>query len=508
MRERIFLAAAALIAFGASLGASFHFDDYAIFQDPALTSSSGWREVWRPIQTRPLTYFTFWLNYQLGGRNPVGYHAVNLVLHVAAVLLLFDVLARLIPRRAALIATALFAVHPIQTEPVVYIFARGTPLNTLLCLMSLRSWITGRRWIAVGWFAAALLAKEECVAFPVFLFLLHLSISRNTPELRPIAVMLLLSILAGVRVLIALAALDGAGIHSVIHAGIDADIYAGISPSRYLWTQGTVILRYFRLLLVPWGFTVDPDIAVPGVWLGALAWSAIICVAIVAARRFARAREGFWLLAGIVLLLPSSSIFPVPDLAADRRMYLPLIAFAPAFGLLVRDWKPAPLVAIIVVLVALSFERTQIWLTERSLWTEAVDRAPRKIRPKIQLSRAAGGDEALQLLQQAKSLAPDDPRVAAELGKTLLSANRPQDALSEFGRSLALDPRNSQAFNNRGVALEILHQDAAARADFERALKLDPCSFDARYNLLTLGTRTLEPGECRYTTEQRELLSR
>jgi Flp pilus assembly protein TadD len=124
------------------------------------------------------------------------------------------------------------------------------------------------------------------------------------------------------------------------------------------------------------------------------------------------------------------------------------------------------------------------------------------------LSRAAGADEALQLLQQAKLLAPDDPRVAAELGKALLSANRPQDALSEFGRSLALDPRNPQAFNNRGVALETLHQDAAARADFERALKLDPCSFDARYNLLTLGVRTLEPVGCHYTPEQRELLSR
>lgn len=496
LRERIFLTAAALIAFGASIGGSFHFDDYAIFEDPVLTSPSGWWEVWRPIQSRPLTYFTFWLNYQLGGRNPAGYHAVNLALHVAVVLLLFDVLARLIPRRAAVIAAFLFAIHPIQAEPVVYIYARGTPLNTLFCLLSLRNWVTGRRWIAVAWFAVALLAKEECVAFPLFLFLLYLSISRNAAELRPITVMLLLSVLAGVRVLVATASVEGAGIN------------AGISPGRYLWTQGVVILRYFRLLLMPWGFTADPDIQIPGVWLGALGWLVIIGLAAASLRAFARAREGFWFIAGMVLLLPSSSVFPVTDLAADRRMYLPLIAFAPAAGLLVRNWKPAPLAGIAAALMVLSFERTQVWMSERSLWTEAVIRAPRKIRPRIQLSRASSTDEALRLLNEAKSIAPDDPRVASELGKTLLSANRPQDALPEFGRALALDPHNPQAFNNRGVALEALRQKDAARADFERALRLDPCSFEARYNLLTLGVREPEPAGCRYTVDQRRMLSK
>ena len=95
MRDRLILTVAALVAFGASLGSTFHFDDYAIFSDPVLTSPSGWWEVWRPVGTRPLTYFTFWLNHQLGGRNPAGYHAVNLALHLAAVLLLYEVLALL-----------------------------------------------------------------------------------------------------------------------------------------------------------------------------------------------------------------------------------------------------------------------------------------------------------------------------------------------------------------------------------------------------------------------------
>ena len=76
---RVGLAAAVLAVFGGLATASFHLDDYAIFSDPVLTSGSGWWEVWRPIQTRPLTYFTFWLNYQLGGENPAGYHVLSLL---------------------------------------------------------------------------------------------------------------------------------------------------------------------------------------------------------------------------------------------------------------------------------------------------------------------------------------------------------------------------------------------------------------------------------------------
>jgi hypothetical protein len=63
------LVAAALAAFGLTAAGSFHFDDYSLFSDPAITSPDGWMEVWRAARTRPLTYFTLWLNYQAGGAN-------------------------------------------------------------------------------------------------------------------------------------------------------------------------------------------------------------------------------------------------------------------------------------------------------------------------------------------------------------------------------------------------------------------------------------------------------
>src|SRR5260370_35097851 len=124
MRARLVLLAAALLAFGASLGSGFHFDDYAIFSDPALQSAHGWIEVWAPLKTRPLTYFTFWLNRQMGAGDPLGYHLFNLMFHLAALLLAWECLGGLLPERAAVSAALVFALHPLQTEAGNYDVAR------------------------------------------------------------------------------------------------------------------------------------------------------------------------------------------------------------------------------------------------------------------------------------------------------------------------------------------------------------------------------------------------
>ena len=474
MRTRLLLIAAALAAFGASLGSGFHFDDYAIFSNAAITAPEGVLHLWGPAATRPLANFTFWLNYVAGGSAPLPYHLFNLALHLGAVLAAYECLRRLMSPRAALFAAAVFAVHPIQAEAVNYVWARGIVLATLLCLASLLAWIEGRRWEAVAWFALALLAKEECAAFPLALLLLFPP--KDTSERRsvtaPLGTMLLLGVAAGARVLYAISVTPGA----------QAGAQAGISPGAYLLTQGPVILRYLRLTVVPYGFTVDPEIAVPRLWLGVLAWGGIAALAAGAWRLRNR-----WFLAGLVLLIPSSSVFPAADFAADRRMYLPMLAFAAAAALLLERVRPRAVpVGIVAVLALLGVFRTEVWMTDQSLWSEAVRRAPDKVRPKIQLARALPAAQGLELLARARELAPNDPSIAAETGRMLLDEGQPDGALGEFGRALALDPRNALYLNNRGVALEALGQTEAARADFLRALEIDPNLAAAKTNLSKL----------------------
>ena len=460
MRDRLLLLGAALAAFGASLFSGFHFDDYAIFSRPVLTSSS-----------QPLTDLTFRVNYLVGGRDPFTYHLVSLALYLGAVLLAYACLRRLLPERAALAAAAVFAIHPIQTEAADYIYARGALLGALFCFAALLAWLNGRRWFAVPWFAAAVLSNEHCAAFPLLLLLFPVgqALPPANPWRRriPLLAMFLLSLAALFRL-----------------------IYAPrgvlIAPGKYFLAEGPAIFRYLRLLAFPYGFTVDPDVHVPALWLGALAWAAILAAAVRAWRSRASGWT-LWLLAGLVLLLPGSSALPAAELYADSRMFLPMLAFAAAAGLLLTRVKTRALAAgVAIVLTLLSVVRTTVWFSDRSLWQEAVRRAPEKVRPKVQLSRDLPATDALELLQRAQNEAPHDPSVPAEMGKVLLQERQVDPALIEFGQALKLDPNNAEYYNDRGVALVLSGLPERARADFGRALEIDPTLTEATENLRKL----------------------
>jgi hypothetical protein len=499
LRQILLVIAAALAAFAAVVPSSFHFDDYAMFSDPAVTSPFGWIEVWRFAQTRPLTYFTFWLNYQLGGTSPVGYHVLNLALHVGASVLLLLALGGLEARRraqpfptTALVAALLFAVHPIQTEPVAYVFARSSILCTLFCLLALWLWARDREWLSVAAFSAGVLAKEECAAFPVVLLALwwfggRVELRR---KLAAIGGMFVVAVAAVVRVAFMAGVIRGSG------AGAGAKIGA----VEYASVQGFAILRYLAMLVVPWGFTVDPAIDPPA-WLRAAAWIALLALICFAARRASPDRPGFWLMAGLILLVPTSTIFPADDLAADRRMYLPMIAFSFAAALAVCNWKRPLIAGLVAALAAISVHYSLVWRSERSLWSEAVRQAPGKLRPRLQLARAVPAHEALDILAGAERIAPGDASVASEEGRAYLELGRPAEALPAFGRALAASPSDPSAMNNRGVALMFLGQPGAARQDFERALQINPCLFDAWLNLKRLGERPPE-ASCRFTPAQ------
>ena len=431
----------------------------------------GWLEVWGPRQTRPLSYFTFGLNQQIGGGDPLGYHLFNLALHLGAVVLAWRCLRALIGDRAGFWAALIFAVHPIQSESVDYVWARPILLATLLCLASLSAWLAGRRWIAVLWFVLALLAKEECAAFPMVLAWIEWRKSeKSITWIAPIAAMLGLAVAAGARVIWALSVTPGA----------PAGAGAGITPVQYLLAQGPVILRYLQLLIVPYGFTVDPDLrAAP--WIAAAAWAALIAIVILAWKRAP------WVIPGLILLIPSSSIFPAADLSADRRMYLPMVAFSAAVGvLLARVRQTAVVASVAAVLVILSVQRSIVWMSEESLWTEAVERAPGKVRPKVHLARALPAAKALELLSKAQQQNPYDPAIPAETGRILLAEGQPDAALAEFGRALALSPSDARYINNRGAALMALGQHEAARGDFQRALRMAPNLTEAKDNLAKL----------------------
>ncbi len=426
----------------------------------------------------------------------MGWHLVNLLLHIAVVLLLWELLKELLPARAALAGAAIFAVHPILTEPVAYVFARASILATLASVVAIHQWIKGKLWTSVGWFFVAMLGKEECAAVPVFLVLLDFSRARRVAW-KPLGAMFGVALALGLRTVWA----------ATVTPGSQAGVQAGISPLAYFAAEGGAVLRYLRMVILPWGFTIDPSISRPSLAISVLAWGAVAVLVLLASRRIGDLREGFWFLGGLILLAPSSTILPAADLAADRRMYLPMIAFSALLGLVLTrtNWKAAT--AVVFLFAAVAFHYSDLWRNPEELWTEAVRQAPEKIRPRIQLARSVEPARALSILDDAERVMPDNGSVLAEKGRVLLQLGRAGDALGVFGRALAIDPTDARAINNRGAALLALGQADAARADFERALDRDGCLFDARLNLLRMGVRKEIPPSCSFTSQQLRALT-
>jgi hypothetical protein len=471
LREKFLLWFAALAAFGGCMFAAFEFDDFSLFSPSPVMLPRHWFDCFR--QTRPLTELTFWINDALFGRQPLSWHIVDLLLHLAVVALVWDVLRRLIGDRAGFLAAIIFAVHPMMTEPVAYVFARATLLATLFSLLAMRSWIAGKFWLAAFWFTIAMFAKEECAALPLVLIALK---NRDHRERPAFLAMLIIALAIGLRTLQAAARIQGSGVGT----------NAGISPLAYLGTQAVSIWRYLRVFVIPWGFSIDPSLTRPSLGIEILAWIALAVVCLIPFR------GRFWFLMGLLLLAPSSSILPAADLAADRRMYLPMVAFCACAGMLLENVDRRAMVAIVLGLIAVSIRYSILWTNPRALWSEAVRLAPEAARPRIQLARVVAPTDGLGILQDA----PDTEQVATERGRLLLVLGRPAEALAAFGRALTLNPNDARAISNRAVALASLGSREAAIAELKRALEKDPCLSDARENLSKLGVWSATPAGC------------
>ena len=479
------LVAIVLLTLGAywtTLSSSFHFDDYALFADPHVTAPDGWWRVFRPAQSRPLTYFTFWVNYQLGGGSPRGYHVVSLAIHLAAVLAAWRVFGPL-GQLGATLATAIFALHPLQSEAVAYAFARATLLATLFCLLSWRDWLDGRPWRATAWFALSLLAKEESVAFPLFLLVVDwLRGQWRRQNAAALVAMLAAATGAGARLLYLAARVPGAA----------AGPSAGVNTLTYLLTQPKAILGYFAMLLVPVGQNLDHHVE-PFRISDVLSVGALVVLAGLVTLAWRQRRRLLWLLGALVLLAPTSSFIPLADFMFEHRMYLPLISLSVGVATELRRARPLVTAVVVIAMTVATAARARVWSSERTLWEDAAAKSPAKVRPKLQLARAlmrSDPGRAEALLVEARRLEPANPETFTQLGTLYLERKNPPAALAEFDQALTLQPRSPEAHSNRGVALYLLARFDEAETAFRRALELDPAHRNARQNLeLLLRTR-------------------
>jgi len=527
--------ALAVAGYARSLRGDFVFDDVrGVAEAPATRAF--WRWLAQDLSPatllagRPLTALTFAANHAVGGLDTLGYHLVNLAIHLAVVALVFRFTARVAalsgaprPRWLAVAVAGLFAVHPLQSQAVAYLsqraesLASGFYLATLLFLLARAPGARPRpvaAWCgAAATFALGFLAKPIVLTLPAAWLLVLLAVDPAADAPRKPApagargawhwrhALPLLGLLAAAGVL------AGAALLATLHGRTDAGLSVpGTSPWRYLLTQGQVLLTYLRLLLWPSGQRVEWDVPTsPGLADPATLAAVAAVAALLAATGWlvvrGRARPGPagapLRLAGLGLawffavLSMTSSVIPLADNLVEHRTYLAswgvfLAAAAGVDALAARLGRPraalAAWTAAVAALGAALWLRTPVWRTAEALWGDVVEQAPHTPRAQLSLGDALMRQgrlaEATRHLEQALADAADRPGLRLEalrnLGAAHIAAGRVEAARAAFTAGLALEPRQDELLVNMAYVALATGDQAGAAAYARRALESNP----------------------------------
>ena len=523
---RLFVMMVGLIVYRNSVTGPFIFDDHQ-----TITNNPFIRHLW-PLWTalsapqgscvsgRPIISLSLALNYACGGLHVVGYHLFNIVAHLLAALLLYGIVRRTLcetrlaarygdaAEGLALASALIWVVHPLLTESVNFILQRSEVLMGFFLLLTLYCVIRGagslhqQRW----WYAAAVVtcalgmaSKEVMVSAPLLVWFYDRTVLARSVREMWRARRGLYAGLASTWVL--LAVLVATHPHPA-EAGFG---FAQLTPWRYAITQCGVIAHYLRLAVWPSPLVVDyMDWPVPRTLFAVLP-SALAMLGLVAATCWALLRRSPWGLLGawfLLILAPTSSMLPiVTEIAAERRMYLPLAAVVVCIVMIawhglarlrldamVRRRVAIGLVAAAVgVLGALTVRRNHDYRTEASIWSDAVAKRPNNARAHNNLGQAwhreGRLDAAVAQYHEALRLKPDLAQAHYNLGLAMADERHLPEAVSCYLEAIRLKPKYAAAHYNLALVLDDQERFPEAIAQYLEAIHLEPTFMEAYNNL-------------------------
>lgn len=520
----LLLAGLAGLIYANSLRNAFVFDDGGlIVWNPQIRNLAQYPEIlkWdanRPIPQasdrgtthRPLRTALLAIEYRLFELNPIGYRAVNILLHAvngALVFLLVRLLLGGVP--VALWAALLFVVHPIQTDSVAYISGQRDVLFTFWYLLGFWGFVRYRiteKLPYLGLMALAyvlgLMTKEMAITLPVVCAVYDLI--RRFPSADADGQMSLAKAgREGLREVITrdkrlylggAAAIAVALYYFVIIANPShqQELYGGgLGPT--LNTSARIMVFYLKQLVFP--VTLNADYSYDAFPVstsmadvrGLLAAVVLVGVGygLLCLLRIDRwaAFGGLWF---FIALLPVAQIIPHHELMAEHFLYLPSIGFFLVVGYAVQRGLEgryavgvAGTFAIILLLLSVrTVVRNRDWADDLTLWTKTVQTAPRSIRARLNLAQSLKAkeryQEAIEQFLAYSAIEPESPSGHVGLGDTYRILGRYDDAVEHFRRALTLNPES--------VAPVVgLTQTYAAMGQLDKATELSTSVLGAQF---------------------------
>ena len=456
---------------------------------------------------RPLPCLTFAINWYFGEDNTTGYHVVNIIIHALNALFLYITILNLFstpnlkkkyqeldPHFISLLSAALWAINPIQTQAVTYIVQRMASMAVMFYLLGIYFYLKGRlsdkRYQQVLFSTACLISyicalgsKENAAMLPLSLVLIEI-IFFGTPGLPKIKRKVLWVVLASLVVILfvylgALFIMKNDAVLLMLHSSKTRPF----SIFERLITEPKIVLYYLTQIFypVPNRLSIAHDVAVSTSLIKP--WTtlpSILMVFCLIGIGFSQIRKRPFFSFGILFFflnhIVESSIIPL-DLIFEHRNYLPsLFLFFPVsvgINRLLKFYavKKNSMYSIIIVFVTLlliglgwsTYIRNMAWATEKTLWIDAMTKAPGSERPLSNLAvELAWGD----------NVTPD----------------RYEKALQLFEKSLFLyKTQNYYAANTIGNMASIYyfkHEYQKAVELYKKALEIDPEFVKVRYDLI------------------------
>ena len=484
----IFLAAFAV--HWRALRGEFLWDDLlVVHRNPLMTGELGWGSIW--FQTDfPLSNVAFWLEWLAWGKNPVGYHVVNVLLHATGAVFLWRVLARLkIP--GGWLTAVIFTVHPLCVASVAWISELKNVLSLPFYLLSILWYLrfdaepptshlaTGHAlssgpvslvepsrspctstwyWLSLAAFALALLSKTSTVMLPVVLlgcawWRRGRVGARDWLLASPFLVLALNFGLMSIGFQV-----HGAMAGVAVQNGNFWARLAGAGMALWFYLGKALLPLHLCMIYPQWKIAAGSALS----YVPLLLWCGVLAACWAGRRSWGR-HLFFGLGCFTVTLFPVLGFFDMYFLAlsrvSDHFVYLPLTALVAlvAAGL---DWALSRVLrgvvlalavgGLLVGLAVLAATRAQVFTNEETLWRDTLDKNPTAWC------------------------------AHANLGWILASQQKYDEAREHLEASLKVKPDNAQAHSNLGRILDIQGQFAAAEPEFQAAARIKPKDAEIR----------------------------
>jgi tetratricopeptide (TPR) repeat protein len=481
-------------AYGPALHGVWVFDDTVLpYARPAFSSHlSDW------LQVRPVLMFSYWANKQTAAEGSTyGFHVVNLLIHLLAGGFMFLIVRRFLewsgaePARRNLLAgfaAGVFLLHPAMSEAVAYTAGRSESFSAMWTLAAFALFLY-RPKPAASWsvaagvfllFGVALASKENTVALPALLLLTDFwwnpgfsfkGIRGNWKLYLPMA--------AGAAAAVVLA-------RGLLTGGSGAGFGIGIAWYQYLFTEFRALLVYIQEFLFPinltadWHFEFSNGLLDHGAIVALAVWLGLLGAAWHFRKRFPLAAYG--LLVYLLLMAPTSSIIPIKDPVAERRLYSSvlglLLILVDLLSRLPVDRRKLAVgcAAVVLVCTAALHARAAVWADDRSFWTDVVQKAPENYRAHFHLGFSFADEgrwfDAIKEYELAATLEKPNMDLLLDWGIAYLNTGQPELALAKFQESRKIE-NSAHVWTQIAEAYATMKRFDDALAALAEAQKLD-----------------------------------